>query len=406
MPLPLAILAGALCAIVVTVVALALAFFNKPTIAFYRLRPELVAEIAAQAADPSAGIKGGFRQILLDPIKPLEAQRKPLSACALVFTGDIASAAAEGRVLRWQQDEPSLGDSRELMPSSIRRIGTVDGETEVAAFAIPILLDHFELTCSIALLPALGDSRETSLERLVEIATQRRSAGHWPIVCAGGKDESLILLVSALAEAKYGTDGRGRIVDALRGGQSLASALDAAPLRATLDELVAWRKLGIIHPEWFRMADSDVRAFLDSGDCDMAFMTLSDRRTMPSKTMARYASLPFPATRTIKRARELTVPATVAFVPKGQKPNTAAMAFLARLVSPVIQGSLSRSTGLAPVNSTAETRDSQAYDARLWAASCARPVSDVAREAFTDPEDTARFARDIRGYLESGGTGF
>ena len=393
-----AIVIIALCATVVTGVIVARLAFAKPAIAFYGLRPDVIAELTR--------LKGGFRQIALDPDKPLAAQSKALARCSLVFTDNIASASDEGLVLRWETDARDLGAGRGLMPSAIRRIGTVEGEPNGSAYAIPILLDHFELACSIDLLPALGDSREASLERLLKVANGRRSAGHWPIVCAGGNDENILLLVSALAEAKFGAEGRDRIASALRGGESFATALNSTPLRATLDELVAWRKEGIIHPEWFRMTLADVRAFLEAGNCDIAYMTLSDRRTMPSKTMSRFSSLPIPASASVKGPRELAVPAIVAFVPKGNKANPSVMAFLARLVAPEAQGSLSRATGLAPVNSTADTRDIQAYNVRLWAASCARPVSDVASEAVADPEAAARLARDIRGYIESNGTGF
>jgi hypothetical protein len=383
------------------VATLAIALFvlpaiRKPVIAYYGLPETVLEAITALADDPAFSGKTKFGIVVLDGAKPLAEQIGKKNRVDVVFAYDGAALAAASGTAIVPSEQIRL-----LMPLAIRATGTRFG----TGYAQPILLDHFEVAYDASAFAGKGLGEPKSLDALLAGARETARPGMWPIVCAGGNDRDLLLLVGALVDAKYGPEARAKIVADLREKGSLKQALSNAALRGTLDELIEWRKSGLLHPEWFRMKDADLVAYLEKGYTRVALMPFSTHRAIPLKTISRFASIPFPPSR-LNSPRELAAPVVVGMLPAYRRPNAAAAELLYRLAREEGQMVLSAKTGLAPVNSTVPSEDIQAADVRLWVASSSGPVPDPASAAFADPAKVAETARDIRAYVEAEGNGF
>ena len=385
----------ALLALAVTVLFIAPAL-RKPVIAYYRLPANVRAALSALADDPALSGKTKFGIVVLDDSKGLAEQLAKKPRVDVVFAYDGAAAAeTAGKALAPSEQ------IKQLMAPAIQQAGKVRSDS----YGMPLLLDHFEVAYNKDLFAKAGYAEPKKLDDLVKAAQKTARKGLWPIVCAGANDKDLLMLVGALAEARHGATARAGIVADLREKGSFEAALGNKALRGTLDELVSWRKSGLLHPEWFRMQDKDVSAFMENEYTCVVFMPLSTHRTIPLKTIAKFASIPFPPA-SVGLPREITAPVVVGVLPSYKKPNATAADFLYRLARAEGQTILSAETGLAPVNSTAETQDIQATDIRVWAAASSRPVPDPATDAFADPAKIAATARSVRAYIEANGAGF
>jgi hypothetical protein len=373
--------------------ALILLFPRKPVIAFYRLPEPVVSAIMQEASLPENSGKQGFSFITLDGELPLPEQKKALARADLLFTEDgRAAAELAPRAI------PAGDDLLRLMPTAMR----FSGRTGETAWGLPLLLDHFELAWNMSMLSASGYTKPETISKLRTEAAGIRKPGVWPIVCAGADDGNLLMLTGALTEALSGADACLAVADSASRGTSFRDLLATTKLGETLDTLISWRKEGLLHPEWFRMTESDVAAFMDDGFACFVLMPLSAHRRVPQKVIERFDSTMFPSDRPAN-SRSFVAPAVVALRMDRKGADSRAAAFYRKLVEPGTQMSLANRTGLAPVSSTAETRDRQAYDVRLWVASSARPLPDLGTAAFAAPADRAALALNIRNYIESGG---
>jgi ABC-type glycerol-3-phosphate transport system substrate-binding protein len=385
----------ALLAIAITVLFIAPAFRN-PVIAYYRLPANVRAAISALADDPALSGKTKFGVVVLDDSKGLAEQLAKKPRVDVVFAYDGAAAAeCAGKAL-----VPSE-QIRLLMPTPIRDVGTRFG----VGYALPLLLDHFEVAYDASAFAKAGFGEPKTLGDLIAGAKKTATQGMSPIVCAGGNDRDLLLLVGSVAEAKYGAAAREKIVADLREKGNLRSALGNAELRGTLDTLVEWRKSGLLHTDWFRMKDADLVAYLETGYASVALMPFSTYRAIPLKTLLKFASIPLPPSK-LNSPRILSAPTVIGMLPVYRKPDATAADFLYRLAREEGQVILSAKTGLVPVNSIVPAEDIQASNVRSWVASSNGPVPDPASAAFADPAKVAETARDIRAYVEANGIGF
>jgi ABC-type glycerol-3-phosphate transport system substrate-binding protein len=395
------VLAPATGALILILAILATALFilpalRKPVIAYYGLPDNVRGAITALADDPALSGKTKFGIIVLDPAKPLGEQigKKPRIDVLFAYDGAAAADIASKALTPSEQ-------IRALMAPAIQQTGKVRATT----YGMPLLLDHFEVAYNTALFGKAGFGEPKRLDELVAAARKTARKGMWPVVCAGANDADLLMLVGALSESRYGAESRAGIVRDLREKGSFEAALGNKALKGTLDELIAWRKDGLLHPEWFRMQTKDVIAFMENEYAGIVFMPLSTHRTIPLKTIAKFASIPFPPI-AVGVPREITAPVIIGILPSYKKPDARAADFLYRLARAEGQTIISAETGLAPVNSTAEAQDIQASDVRLWAAASGRPVPDPVTDAFADPAKVTATARSIRSYIESNGAGF
>lgn len=383
--------------IIALLLVLTLLFFPKKTvIAFYNIPSTTREAILGLINDPSFADKNDFNISTLNEKKALKEQMNEFDKVDILFAidGKAALDIAEKTI---RPSEKIL----QLMPSSIRKAG----QDQNRVYGMPLLLDHFEIAYNFKLLNQNGISEPKTISELLTAANKLKKKSFYPIVCAGGEDSDLIQLVGALLEARYGIAAWQTSSNQLKKIDSIKNILTDTNFRAVLDELITWRNSGLIHPEWFRMTHDDVSSFMENEYTGIVFMNLSTHRTIPQRTIEKFSSTFIPPN-SLGQERALTAPILIGILPEKNQPNKKAEEFLYKLVQDAAQKKLGNMTGLAPSNSTAETKDKQASDVRLWLASTQKPLQDLRIACFDNSETQIEFAKFIREYIQAGGVGY
>lgn len=258
------------------------------------------------------------------------------------------------------------------MPTAIRKAGAEDGRQ----YALPVLLDHYELSWNYSL---VRSAEPRTIAALENAANKLKSQSSWPFMCAGEDDESLLNFIGALTEA-LGGENAWKSVRQEAENVSPAELVRKESLSSVLETLLRWRREGLLHPEWFRMTRSDVEAFMETGTAPFVFMSLSNHRKISQRTVEKYNSVLMPAF-SENIPRSLTAPAVLLLSPDKKRVSEETILLISTLLNETTQTKLSEITGLAPVSSTAAAPDRQANEARLWAAASERPLPSF----YTDP---------------------
>jgi len=378
------------------VVVWRLAVPAKPVMAFYDVPEISVKAITALSMDSSLNGNKNFIVRMLDSALPLADQLKVRPGVDLLFVED-GKAAVEIA----EQTNPPSEIVRRLMPSAMRRAG----QTESRVYGLPLLLNHFEVAYDTKALNRTGLGEPKTLAALLYFARKTKAPTRWPIICAGAQDTDLLMLVTSLGEAINGFSSVDALVGQLDRGVQFSERLGNTEFRGVLDTLVAWRKDGLLHPEWFRMKNEDLIGFMENDYAAIVFMPLSTHRIVPMRTIEKFTSIPVPSDR-VEKERAFTTTVLLGVLPLQRKQNSAAETFLYNLVKNDGQKKLAAMTGLGPVNATAETQDRQASDVRLWTASSQKPMMEIGTAAHGREDKRTQLARDIRAYIESGGAGY
>ena len=378
--------------------------FSPLRIGLYDLEQADAGAIRSLLGAGAAGNIGRASVVELDPGESLESSLARRLRPDLVIT--YAGAALDGAAARFAPLPDALAGR---IPPAIRDAAAQGGRR----FALPLQADHFELAFRAERLAGRRIAAPASLAELESVARALAAAHDWPIFVAGGDDLSLLLLVSALVESEGGGSASKALAGALAGATSLDGALDAplpgrtgeTSLRGILDGLVRWRDEGLLHSEWYRMRGADLGAFMERGMAPLVLMPLSLHRTLPSREIRAYGSSAFPPGRG-GAMRSLAAPLMVAAVVERSPRRARALEALTFLVGLEAQKRLCDRTGLAPAVASAEALDKQASDARLWIAASLGALPDAGRASKATGTARADLAREIRRYLEAGGTGF
>jgi|GEM_PF-1489075 len=367
-----------------------------PALAFYRVPDNIREAILEEARTSTIREVDAFTVVPLDDTLPLGPQLRKKGRVDVLFLEDGYAA----RLLAERAASPSASTLK-LITSAFRRSGS-DGNK---AYGLPLLADHFTLAVSKPIFAELGLHTPNDISGMVQTAERIRRPGRWPIICAGANDCDLLLLVGALAEARFGEKGWSELASSIEKEQDFRKVLDSTCLRKVLEELVSWRRERLLHPEWFRMTSADLEGFMEGGATGMALMPLSTRRAMPLDVVDDFENAPFPGG-TDAGARLVTAPMYVGMALDSGLLNGKARAFLASLLEARPQARISGSTGLAPANAMAEAVDAQSSDVRYWIAAAKCAIPDPVTMSMDDPARMAAFAREIRLFIESGGVGY
>jgi len=367
-----------------------------PVIGFYDIPEISIQSITSLARDSTLAGNTKFEIRRLDADKPLQAQLVQRPKVSLLF---IAEGKAAIDVSSMAIAPPEA--IRSLMPQAMRQAGRTDGK----AYGIPLQLDHFEVAYNMAAFRMAKISRPKTVAELLAAAGKIKKTTRWPILCAGAQDDDLFLLVGSLAEALGGLTAWEDLSARMMKENGLKETIAGGTLRNVLDELIRWRSAGLLHPEWFRMKGTDVSGFMEGNYAGIVLMPLSAHRLIPQAAIEKFASMPFPPAQA-ESERSVTAPATLGILIGRKKAEKNSVSFLENLAKADGQKKLTGMTGLAPVNSTAETADRQAADVRLWAASSQKPLPGIGTAAFSDSEKRKQFAQELRLYIEVGGAGY
>jgi len=284
--------------------------------------------------------------------------------------------------------------------------------------AMPIFLDHYELAWDTDRLSSLGFSGVSSLsgmERAMRAWTDRargtsdiRERTSTAFIAAGGDDENLLLLLSALCVAEGGPGAYRAVSEALMSGTGLAGlegmviALDtegkAITFGALLDRLSAWRRAGYMHPEWTSFTEGDVRSFMENGQALMSAHTLSFHRSVDYKAISRYSSGRFPGSGDAS-GTAIVAPLTLAAIVGKPSRMERSMAMMRALANPAAAREAAIVTGRATTLAASPAPDVQAADALAFAAAADTVVAGWYRDAFRDATGAHRFAEEVRNAL-------
>lgn len=356
--------------------------------------------IRSLARDPLLAGKTSFEVVELDADRPLEARLRERPRLDLVLGLDGMAFSSKASLF-----EPLDETVARKVPSALRSVGRVGN----LRYGLPLEADHFELAYNRPAFYRAGLGEPRTLPELLDAAKKLARPGIPSLFVAGAEDGDLLLLLAALVESLDGPAGYRRLADSLAVAPSLSAALHADigadSLGSILDSLISLRKIGVLHPEWFRMKSGDIKALAENGLAPIILMPLSAHRTIALATIVKYKSVFIPP-RQATSSRAFAAPILVGAVPAGARRRKEASAFLYALLENHGQERLCGATGLAPASASAEALDQQASDVRLWIASSQGALADLGRASKGDEASRRALASGIRAYLEAEGRGF
>ncbi len=367
---------------------------KTPVIALYRIPAPVAAVLTDKAQDPVYTGGSLFSVMVLDETQPLGPQLETITNRISLLFSPIGQASA---ALSDEAHRPAER-VRRLLPTTIRNAGSSGRD----AYALPLLMDHYELAYSKKLFPENRYETPKTVTRMLQMARAVKTKKTWPLICAGSRDEDLLLLTGTLVHSLHGIDSYKSLVAHIRSGEPFETILEETDLKSVLETLLSWRRERLLHPQWLEMTNEDIEAFMRFDSAAFVFMPLSTRRQINAETVEKYDSYRFPADHAAT-SYPLTAPVYAGIRIRNELFADSAEKFLYSLAEDAAQQSLSRDTGLAPANAKAPVPDKQAYDVRYWAAASQVLVPDPVTAAVDDPARIASFAADIRAYIRSGG---
>jgi len=296
-------------------------------------------------------------------------------------------------------DPPPESCLSSVPPSLVNAVKRDDGS--VSGF--PLQIDHFSLAWNMDVSAALGLPAPVS-RGAMEAAMMAYGSRVGPaLLFAGGEDETLLMVLSALCISEYGAAGYAKAIEAIRGSRDMDGAFRAriggdgkggdANLDVLIEILASWQSAGFLHAEWQNLKASDVKAYMEK---DLAFMvlgTLTFRRSVDYQTIYRYGSMPFPA---VGSPDALVAPITGIFLTPRKLKSAMLYDVLKKMIEPETAFRMAKTTGKATTVSTARAPDVQAADALSWAAGRQTLVNGLYRDAFADTAAASAFATAVR----------
>ena len=386
--------------------AIFLSFFiiakNKtPNVVFYGLEEKIVESIKETFLEEGKKFFTKKDQrinfLVLDENLPLKRQLKKIKNVVTVFSynnnsqRDIADNAITYNSACYQ-----------LMPTSMRK---------VANKSLSILLNHLEIAVDNRIYVQIKNDKIYSLDALIEEGKNylNENIYHTIFAALGAEDKVLSYFLSAYIEARFGVDELNKINNYLAMNEDslhFDTVIESEKLRnlkIVLDELKIWKKEKLFHADWEHYVFNDFSVLMSAKKIAFCFMDLYNHRQFDYLTIKNYTDFFFPIGRAKgydTSSRSLIVPAVVAtnFVTLNRDVSLECKKIVESFVNSENQAILTRKSGLAPVNSTSDTQDSQAYDVRLWAASADSLAMDMGG-AFLDPKNRKEFFESIRRYL-------
>lgn len=373
---------------------------QKKYIAFYLLSNETVQAFQTALKDRFSGIEQRFDWRIIDPALSVSAFMEQNPQTAFVISSDNKSLfEARSFFIRHSQEV-----FQPLPSTFLNNIFVNDASDRFYAF--PLLLNPVKLSCSAAVAEQLGLHSYIAWEdfdRLHQAA--KASSIQFPCICAGGEDESLFAMISAVA-AMQGASMKLEDFAALGKDADLRTACPSA-LKAVLDTLVSWRVQGFLHPEWYRLIQSDIEVFMKFHSTALTAMPLSTSRQLGRDELEKYITMQIPLPQELSR-KNMPTDVIVWTQAAAHESDSSSLINEIRdfLYSQETDELLARTTGLAPVFSAAQTTDSEASSGRYWAASSNMALPFFDNCVCTTAAEKKQLAESIRRYLEVNGVGY
>lgn len=389
--------------ILVVCTGLGLLFFftrnKKKYIAFHSLPAETVQAVQTALKNRFADIERHFDWITVDPaVSATEFMEKHPKTVFVFSTDNKSLFEARSFFIRHQTE------AFRYLPSTF--LNTVFPQDAAEPYyAFPLLINPVKLACSAAVAEKLGIGPSLVQEDFERLFKASEGSAVFPFVCAGGEDEPLFAMISAVAAI------RGSVIKpddfSVLGKDADLQASCPSALKEALGTLIEWRRQGFLHPEWFRLLERDVSAFMEFNNTTLAAMPLSASRRLKPDILHRFVTVQIPLPQLLS---EKNMPAEVLVwaqaVQDKNKPFPAADEIREFLYSQEACEVLAQATGLAPVFSAAQTQDAEASSGRYWAASSNTVFPFFGDMVCTTETEKGRLAAEIRRYLEVNGIGY
>lgn len=372
---------------------------EKNYIAFYSLQPDTVQALQTVLKDRFSTIEQHFDWRIIDPALSVMEFMEKNPQTVFVFSTDNRSLFEARRFFRLHATEPFQN-----LPSTF--LNNTFNRDDDKYYAFPLLLDPIKLACNNVMAERLGLTSYIMQEDFERLRQQAEQASlPFPFVCAGGEDDQLFAMISAVA-AINGLALNPEDFSVL--GKQADLYTDCPPaLKTVLDTLVNWRKQGLLHPEWFRLVESDISVFMEFNSTALAAMPLSASRRLKYEILRHFTTMQVPLPQLLSKKN---MPAdTVVWAQAIQdehKPFPEADEIRAFLYLQETNEVLARKTGLAPVFAAAQTQDAEASSGRYWVASSNTALPSFGNIACTTGAEKTALAAAIRRYLGVNGIGY
>jgi|GEM_PF-1213782 len=397
------ILIFCLCAVAGLVFLLNKKNAGKKYIAFYSLPADTVEVLQTALKDRFSEIEQSFEWKIIDPALSVTEFMEKNPQTAFIFSYDNRSLF-EARRFFIRHEEPVF----QVLPSTfLNSIFARDAAADTY-YAFPLLIDPVKFACNAAVADTLGMRSYMTRDDLERFCRAAKGAVSFPFVCAGGEDEQLLAMISAVAAMQ----GAAIAPEALSRLGKEADLHNSCPpvLKDALTVLIEWRQQGFLHPEWFRLLENDVAVFMEFNAVALAAMPLSASRRLKEDILQRFTAVqvPLPPLLSKKNMPAKTIVWTQAVL--GEKEKTAVIdavrAIRDFLYAQETDELLAQATGLAPAFSAAQTQDYEAASGRYWVASANTTLPFFGDIVCTSAAEKARLADGIRRYLEVDGAGY
>lgn len=373
---------------------------GKKYIAFYALPPDTVQALQTVLKDRFSTIEQHFEWKIVDTALSVTEFMEKNPQTEFVFSTDNRSLFEARRFFALHSIEPFQN-----LPSTFLN-NTFVRENADKYYAFPLLIDPVKLACNNVVAEKLGLHSYIMQEDFERLHTQAvQSSISFPFVCAGGEDEQLFAMVSAVASMN-GLSLKPTDFSEL-GNQADLQASCPPALKTVLDTLVEWRKQGFLHPEWFRLIESDIAVFMEFNSTALAAMPLSASRRIKNEVLQRFITMQIPLPQLLsKKNMSADTVVWAQAVQDESKPFPQADEIRAFLYLKETDEALARATGLAPAFSAAQTQDAEASSGRYWVASSNTALPSFGNIACTTEAEKTALAAAIRRYLEVNGVGY
>lgn len=273
---------------------------------------------------------------------------------------------------------------------------------------VPLLIDNYEVDVQLESFTKSGVGSVTVWNDITKLAGKVRTNSVIPILFPAENDESLINLFGALVESTSGVHAWNSMVQKLialsESGNTTFSAYGElvnqmnqpdGELFGAVSLIQSWKKDGLIPNNISQISFKDITAYMSANLTPIAFMTLSQHRTIEYKTISKFSSIYYPSVNS-DAERYFTAPVILAVPLSKDKVAHNSV----RLLSNSMQTQLCSRTGLAPVQANCSTPDKQSDDVRYWVAASNKPLPTLSDAAFTKKTERNAFASALRALLK------
>ena len=296
---------------------------------------------------------------------------------------------------------PHAAEDFTLLPSTF--LNNFFSEQSDSLYGFPVLANPLSSMYNTALCQQLHLSPAASLAELEMTLALLQEHCSTAVVCAGGNDTELLMMVSGMA-AMQGIHLSEEVFKNFQAPFDLKNGIPPE-LRQVLDNLVAWRTKGWLHPEWFRLLNPDIEIFMEFENTGMVFMPFLQERNLKTGCREKYttAQIPLPSELQSRRMAATIIMAGRTTASKERKEADTVQTILQ---SYEVNEDMARAAQLAPVFSNAQTDDSESAAARYWIAVSNTALPDSGHIACTTAAERAQLAAAFRRYFEVNGVGY